>query len=195
MWCQRRFGEQGCDLIQFVCNEVEAGSGEEKPLPGTEDWESTCRALLFCVLLLMFRWERPLWTWLFSMGAERSWCSHVLKPFLCPALPRLPGGVFPTSPSQGIFIGGTMASASNLEKVPLPHLSWTATEQTPPHTPLLCGSPHLDSANPEKTEFRPKCPWVPLIKKKMAELMDVLGRAFALRKYCFRVNSASYANN
>ena len=71
-----------------------------------------------------------------------------------------------------------------------PHLSQTAAEQTPPRT-----NTHTDSANPEKGEFRPKCPWVPLIKKKSAELMDVLGRTFTLKKYRGQVNSALFANN
>ena len=64
--------------------------------------------------------------------------------------------------------------------------NWAAVEQihSPAFVVVLLIS---DLANTEKGEFRPKYPLVPLVKKRVAGLVVILGRTFKLKKYCFQV--------
>lgn len=124
----------------------------------------------------------PLWAWLPSIGGE-SWCPHALKPSLCLALPYLPWCQI-SLPTASRHLHGQGLWPQLLPKLGPSHLLWATAD---PQPPILCGSPRSDSANPEKVEFRPKCPLVPLIKKRIAEMMVVLGRTFKLTKYCFQV--------
>lgn len=82
-----------------------------------------------------------------------------------------PVGDSPLPNSLGAFSqAGTMARVSILDWAAPPLLDCSRTDpQLSSPVVLLI----LDSANPEKGEFRPKCPWVPLIKQKTAELMVI----------------------
>lgn len=94
-WCADRggLGKQACDLINsysrsLTSNDVEDGlDGREAP-SSNKVCDSVNRALFSHAMLFVSRLEVPLWTWLFSLGGE-SWCPHVLKSFLCLALPCL----------------------------------------------------------------------------------------------------------
>lgn len=58
--------------------------------------------------------------------------------------------------------------------------------------PLLGGSPYFRLSEPRKGRLRNKVSLVPLIKKKIAELMAVLGRTFNPKKDYFQVPQKLY---
>lgn len=135
----------------------------------------------------MFRLELPVGAWLFSIGDE-SWCPRVPKPFFFfgLALPCLLW--YQISPQQLHGIGmGRAYGQSFCPQLGPPLCPWATAKQTHSPPPFFVVLLISDSTNPEKEEFRKKGLLVPLIKKRMEELMIVLGRTFKLKKYCFGV--------
>lgn len=134
----------------------------EKPLPATQSvilWTE-----LYFLMCCYLCWsETASQAWLFSIGAE-GWHPHILKSFLCLAWPCL--SWHQISPTRASWC----LQDQSYDQSFYPKLDCSRADPSPP----VCFFSVLlrsDLANPEKGEFRPKYSLLPLVKKRIKELM------------------------